>query len=229
MNAVLKQTDPATRYNIYRVIHKGLRAFMADTLLTWGRVDVNDDAECAEAVKQLRGLLTLCKSHLDHENQFVHPALEQARRGAAKRTAEDHVHHEQAIAKLEEEVARFEAAPITARAVLADRLYLHLSKFIAENFEHMLTEEIDNQAELIAAYDDAEIMNIEHAIVATLGPEEAYVGQYWMIPNMNATERAAVVGGIKQNAPREVFEMVLGIARERLTQRDFFKLERALA
>ena len=34
---------------------------------------------------------------------------------------------------------------------------------------------------------------------------------------------------MKRHAPREVFEAVLGLARDSLSQRDFYKLERALA
>src|SRR5215468_6943739 len=110
MSAVLKEAVvPAsaqpTRYNIYNVIHKALRAFMADTLLKVGRMDVSDDGERCETMAQLRGLLALCASHLQHENDFVHPALEQARPGGAALTAVDHEHHELTLAGLQSDAA----------------------------------------------------------------------------------------------------------------------------
>jgi hypothetical protein len=38
-----------------------------------------------------------------------------------------------------------------------------------------------------------------------------------------------MLGGMKHGAPPEVFAGVMALAREVLTQRDYYKLERALA
>ena len=95
MSAVLKESvvDAASRYNIYRMIHKALRAFMTDTLLKIGKVDATDDSERAEAIEQLRELLTMCDNHLRHENDFIHTALEKVKPQASSRTADYHKHH----------------------------------------------------------------------------------------------------------------------------------------
>ena len=50
-----------------------------------------------------------------------------------------------------------------------------------------------------------------------------------MIPQINASERAWLLGGMKRGAPPEVFRLVIELARETLSQRDFYKLEKALA
>jgi hypothetical protein len=220
--------DDASRHNIYTTIHKALRAFMADTLLKVGRMDVNDDGERGEAIVQLRGLLDLCESHLRHENTFVHPAIEKVFPHATARTVEDHRHHETAIAELQHQVARFEAAPPEKRGQWAWALYLSLSGFIAENFTHMIIEETENHAALIAAYTNAEVLGIEQALVASLKPEEKFMAMRWMIPHINASERAALLGAMQRHAPPPVFDAVFGLARESLSQRDFYKLERAL-
>ena len=220
--------DAASRYNIYTIIHKALRAFMADTLLKVGRMDVADDAEGGEAIAQVRALLVMCTGHLHHENNFVHPAIEKAFPRATARTVDDHKHHEISIAELEQQVARFEAAPAEKRPQGAWALYLVLSGFLAENFTHMIVEETANHAALIAAYTDAEILGIEQALVASLSPEQKFASMQWMIPYINASERAFLLGGMKRHAPPPVFEGVLGLARDRLSQRDFYKLERAL-
>lgn len=232
MSAVLAQAgvaDDATRYNIYSAIHKALRAFMSDTLVRVGAMDVADDGERAAVLGQLGDLLAACSMHLHHENEVIHPAIERARKHAAARTIEDHHHHEAAIADLEKAVERLQAASAELRPALAKALYLSLSDFVAENFSHMITEEVDNHAELIAAYDDAAILGLEQRIVASLEPEQKLATMRWMIPHINAAERAFLLGGMKRHAPPAVFAAVLGLARERLSQRDFFKLERALA
>jgi hypothetical protein len=233
MSAVLKPSDFVSsaeqRYNIYTVIHKSLRGFMTDTLLAWGRVDVSDAQELEAAIAQVRGLLDMCAGHLHHENEFVHPALEAVQSGAAAQTRHEHVEHEAAIAELRTHVLKLEAAHGVQRAELAQQLYLQLSAFVAENFAHMIVEETENHAVLIGAYSDAEILAIEHRIVASLTPEQSLAGMRLMLSHMNASERAAKLSGIKRNAPPPVFNAVLQLAREVLSERDFNKLEAALA
>ena len=232
MSAVLIESietgAAAPRHNIYRAIHKALRAFMADTLLKLGRMDADDDGERAEALAQLRGLLAMCAGHLHHEDEFVHAALEQARAGSSAATAGDHRHHERSLAALEREIVRFEAAPAGGRAEHAQGLYLEVSRFVAENFTHMIVEEVDNHAELVAAYNEGDVRALEARLVAALPQEMKLTAMRWMIPHLNAAERAAMLGGMKRHAPREVFEGVLALARSSLSQRDFYKLERAL-
>ena len=221
--------EPVARINIYAVIHKALRAYMSDTMLRFARMDVGDDCERGGAIEQLRGLLDLCTKHLHHENDYVHPALERVRPHASAATADDHRHHEASIAALQSEANVLENAPATQRSMLAHKLYLHISHFVAENFTHMVVEEVDNNAVLHDAYNDEEILAIEHAIVASQKPADAFMTMGWMIPNINAAERAMLLGGIRQSAPPQVFQGVMQLACERLAQRDFYRLESALA
>ncbi len=225
----IPQSETAPRYNIYRVIHKALRGLMADTLLKLGRVDVAEECERNEAIRQTRTLLDVLASHVSHENQFLHPALERALEGSSRRTANDHIDHEGHILVLREQVDRFANAEAAQRAALAQQLYLDISNFVAENLEHMIVEETLNQAVLTRAYSDAELLGIEHRIVASLTPQESFFSMRWMLTHINAQERAFILGGMKQHAPREVFEAVMGLAREVLTQRDYYKLETALS
>ena len=90
-------------------------------------------------------------------------------------------------------------------------------------------EETDNHAVLIAAYSDVQLRDIEQRLKATLTPAQTMEALRWMLPHVNASERATMLGGMKRGAPPAAFEAVLSIARETLSQRDFYKLERALA
>jgi hypothetical protein len=93
----------------------------------------------------------------------------------------------------------------------------------------MITEETDNHAVLSNAISDADILAIEHRIVSSLRPEQSFIGMRWMLGHINACERAFMLSGMKRNAPPPVFTAVLGLAREVLSERDFNKLEAALA
>ena len=66
----------APRLDLYSGIHKALRALMADTLLAVGRMDTDDKLEVAEVTERVLVLLEVCRSHLQHENDFIHAAIE---------------------------------------------------------------------------------------------------------------------------------------------------------
>ncbi len=77
------QSPSALRVDIYRGIHKAVRAFMCDTLTMVGQLDIDDDADVTATVAQVRGLAAFCADHLAHENQFIHPAMEARRPGSS--------------------------------------------------------------------------------------------------------------------------------------------------
>src|SRR5689334_8311155 len=93
---------PAFRYDIYAFVHKGLRCQLSHTLSEIGRLDVEDAEDVTAKLGALRGLLATCKSHLEHEDAFVHRAMHARRPGSASNTAADHVEHLHALAELEQ-------------------------------------------------------------------------------------------------------------------------------
>ena len=216
------------RYNIYTLIHKGLRAWMCDVLTTVGRMDPHDAVDVAAGLGEVRALLAGCESHLIHENDYVHTALEARAPGSAAATALDHVHHEQALAALEATIRAVEGTSGSARAAAATRLYRQLALFVADNFQHMHVEETENHAVLTAHYNEAEVFAIEQSIVGSLAPEEKMTVMRWMAPSAAPHERAALLSGMQQNAPRPAFEAVLGLVRPHLTDREWAKLGAAI-
>src|SRR5262249_39180332 len=125
------------RFDAYRFIHKALRAFMADTLLLWSSADPFDACEVAEALQQLRALLDMCRGHLEHEDRFVHPAMEARAGGSAAATAADHREHERALAALARDALAVEESVGAGRSAAVASLYRRLARFIGENFVHM--------------------------------------------------------------------------------------------
>jgi hypothetical protein len=223
------QPQSATpRHDMYAGVHKGLRAFMGDTLAVVGRMDPADEHDVAAALGQARSLLAICASHLEHENRFVHAAMEARRPGSSARTGEDHVGHEEAIDELTAEIGAVERATGPARATAAHRLYLRLATFVAENLVHMHVEETENNAVLWACYTDAELQAIEGALVASIPPPEMGAVLRWMIPAMSHAARVGMLSGMRQNAPAEVFDGVLALTRAHVSARDWAKLADAL-
>lgn len=217
------------RFEIYQLVHKGLRAFMLEVLTQVGRLDCQDDDDVLETVEKVRGLILICRSHLLHENQFIHAAMEACVAGSACVTAQDHIDHELACQRLEQRLGKLLQRRDTARQQQANKLYRQLALFIAENFAHMHVEEIDNTQALWQHYSDAELLALQQRLVASIPPEQEIVLLRWMLPHVSPQERAQVLQGIRQAAPRPVFETILATTRAHLNCKDWQKLVSALA
>ena len=213
------------RVDLYAPIHKALRLFMIDTLGRVGWLDVSDAAEVSTTLAQVQGLLDLCRSHLEHENAFVHTALEARRPGATLRIAGEHEEHMDAIAALEGDAAALRALPTAAAA---HRFYRHLALFVADNFEHMNVEETAHNAALWATYSDQELLAIEQRLVASIEPAEMAVVLRWMVPAMAPAERAEMLRAMQQEMPAQALQGVLDVVRPQLNDTAWGKLARAL-
>lgn len=216
------------RYNIYGLVHKGLRAFMAQTLYRAGRTDWQDGDDSTQTLNELRALVHTCRSHLQHENQFLHTAMEARQPGSSRQANHDHDEHEQAISGLLIDCDAVEHSHGLQRAQRGERLYQRLALFIAENLEHMAMEEVDHNAVLWAHYQDQEIIAIEQALVASIAPEKSMAFLRWMLQAATPAERADKLRGIRAHAPAEVFMGILSMLQPLLSATDWHKLQLAL-
>ncbi len=226
--AAATQAPAGLRHDLYAGIHKALRLFMTRTLTRVGSTDAADAAALALSLQQVEALLALCASHLQHENDFVHPALERARTGSAARIAAAHLHHEESIADLRDLAARVAHSERAVRPAALHRRYHALALFVADNLQHMHVEETAHNALLWQAYGDAELLALEQQIIEAIPPAEMMASLHGFIPALNASERAGMLGGMRQGLPSEVFVGVLGIAESTLAAADFARLQRDL-
>lgn len=227
-HAIQSHQSSSHRYDIYVAIHKGLRAFMADTLMRFGRLDTDDASEVAESLDALEALLEMCAAHLAHENDVIHPALDMASCGASEAAADDHVDHEYAIARLRLLADQVRAATSIERVERVLRLYRALSCFVGENLLHMQVEESEHNAHLWRAYTDAELRALEGQIVASLSPGELMQCVRWMVPAMSPAERLEMLCPMAAAMPPAMFDAVYSMLRGVLPARDLAKLDRGL-
>ena len=187
----------APRFDMYCFIHKALRQYMAHTLRGLGALDASEADERNVVLDNVDGLLAMLRSHLQHENDFVHTAIEARQPGGARETADDHLEHQEAIRNLEDESRALRDAHDEHRPQLALRLYRHLAAFVGENLVHMQVEETRNNATLWALYSDEELVAIHDRLVASIrtgrdGPGGALDGR--------GAERAGTRGGVQRHA-----------------------------
>ncbi|HEX5313032.1 hemerythrin domain-containing protein [Aquabacterium sp.] len=223
------QTNQAGRLNLYQSVHKGLRAFMADTVQLVGATDPADASERDKALEQVRTLLSICQAHLSHENDFIHVAMERRSPGSARQCQGDHVEHMAHINQLTQLVSVADSPE--QRADGGDAwltLYQELSLFVADNLEHMMLEESHNNQVLWSHYSDEELGGIHVALVSSIPPEEMAIHFRWMIPSLSHPERVAMLGGMQQGMPEPVFHSQMAVAQTLLTPRAWQKLAGAL-
>lgn len=201
------------RFDLYALVHKGHRAFMAATLVELGRMDCEDDQALKRVLDQLDQLLDFCAGHVEKENRHVHAAIEARNPGASQRVAAEHAHHGAAIDSLRAEADRLARTAAGAREASAARLYRQTALFVAENLEHMELEESENNAVLWASYSDAELAEIHAAIVAATSPDELALDAQWLAPSLRPSELAALMGGVRASMPAEVFAAIVAMVR----------------
>jgi hypothetical protein len=221
-------TGQAPRMEVYTGIHKALRCGLADTLLRLGRMDVTDDGERTLVLGQLEELLSLLRGHLEHENDFLHTAIEARRPGGARQTTEDHLGHLDALCNLEDEARALRTAGPAQRDALALRLYRHFAHFVAENLLHMQVEESANQALLWQLYSDAELAEIHGRLVASIAPQEMARIARWMAQALTPQELIALFKDMQTEAPPEVVRALLDVARPHMSLVRWGKLSRGL-
>lgn len=216
------------RHDLYRVIHKALRAILADTLVRVGRIDVDDTTDLEPALEQLTQALDFLVDHLRHEDDFVHPAIESRRPGGSERAHEEHADHLEAVARLRRDGDALRTAPARERFGHAHRLYLDLARLIAETFEHLQHEESTLSPLLWTLYSDAELGAIHDRLIATMSPPDVLFALRWTLPAISPAERAELVASMKTAMPPEALTSVLALVREHLDGPGCSKLARAV-
>lgn len=218
----------APRFDMYSGIHKALRALMADTLLAVGRMDVADDLDLAQVTQRVLELLNFCASHLKHENEFVHTAIEARAEGGSEVIAHEHTEHLQHLAQLSQLVAQLRRCELVQRVALATTLYRELALFVAGNFVHMHQEETAHNALLWAKYSDAELVDVHDRLVASIPPEEMMFTARWLVPYLSPVERAGLLADMRAKAPAPAFQAILDTVQPHLTIIEWAKLCRSL-
>lgn len=224
-----QNTVEVDRVDIYAGIHKAVRAYLCDTLGRVARLDLDDDRELAATVLQVRELLEFCTGHIEHEDIFVHPAMEARQPGSTAGTAADHLHHAHTVAALLQACDMLSTGAAVERLAAWQRLQHGLAQFTGDNLLHMETEETANNAVLQSCYSDDEILALHQQIVAAIPPMKMAVGMRWMLVGSSPAERTRLMAGLRADAPPPAFDAMLELARECLDSAGWNKLAASLA
>lgn len=213
------------RWDIYGPIHKGLRLAHAGLIVRLGEADPVADQKVL--LDDLLAHLNIAAGHLDHEDSFIHPALDAAAAGATDDLVEHHLSHRHDLELLLALIAGLRTAPGETRLAGWRELYLSFCAFVAADLEHMAHEETVIWPKLCAHFSDEQLAELEMRIVGSLSPDETIAVMRIMLPAMAPQERIGLLAGMKADAPPEAYQAVITLAaKPALKDSDFAALQR---
>lgn len=198
------EAHASERVDFYGFVHRGLRTAIADAMIRVGaaRPHVDDVREVSDRVD---AMISLCRTHLEHEDAFIHAAMNRRAPGSAKHTENDHVDHVRDLARLTGlTVLLRRATQLEELRATLKLLYRTLALFLADNLEHMDLEEQHNMRVLWENYSDAELASIERELVGSIAPQSMQAFLRWMLPSVSADERAEFFAKMRLGAPPAV-------------------------
>ena len=213
--------------DLYRDIHKGIRAELFALVGTAGRIDPADAVGHVALADHVRATVQLLAEYAEHEDAHCQPAIEAALPALAERIAADHAAIEarfDGLVALADDLGGDEAT----RRGRAQRCYVELAAFTGDYLAHQDVEERLVMPALEEAIGPEATLAIHQAIVSSIPPEEMGRSLAVMLPAMNVDDRAELLGGMQAGAPPEVFEGVWSLAGSVLDPDDHAALARRL-
>jgi hypothetical protein len=222
------QAKPPATHDFYGAVHKGLRLALSQLLVRLGAADPAD-ADLPGLMAELRDQCLLSAGHLAHEDEVIHTALEARAPGSTIRLVQAHDHHRETFDEIATLIRQVETAPAADQARRLRTLYLRFSVFVADDFAHMAEEEQFMLPILQSLFTDDELREMEERITGGLAPEAMIAVARLMIPAATRTDRLAMLGAIRANAPAEAFDALIGLAAQpTLSEADVIHLSEGL-
>jgi hemerythrin-like domain-containing protein len=193
-------------------------------------VNASDSQSLLSVEVQLKTLLNELRSHVYHEETFVHPLLYKKFPTSAKSLEHEHSELELILNGLEEGYNYLIDLKPTHPKIEAQftEFYRSFNRFVAEYLTHINEEEyiMQNLWE-IAAHEE-----LLGAMISFLTYYEIAESRTWLsnhLPNMSIDERILMFKTMQLIAPQEIFKSACGLTEEILGQSNWDLINNQLA
>jgi hypothetical protein len=210
-------------FDLYRDIHKGIRAELFALTGTAGGIDPADTCGRVALADHVTSVAAVLSSHAEHEDVVIDPALRQHAPDLAEHIATDHALLDTAYDRISDVAQTFAAAHSDQRR-LGHELYLQLTAFTSSYLAHQHVEERLVMPTLERTVGVEAVLGMHLAIVSSIPPAEMAKSLAFMLPAMNIDDRAELLNGMRMSAPAEAFAAVVSLAQSVLTPSDFSTL-----
>ncbi|TCJ17734.1 hypothetical protein EPD60_05980 [Flaviaesturariibacter flavus] len=217
------------RFNIFLLIHKGLRHLLFETATLLQQTDFANEAEAEAALDRVRETLLLFEEHARHEDHHVLPAVATYEPSVSDRFAQEHVTDHLLGQELTASVETFFLAPdAVARRERGDALRIAFNAFLVFNLQHMAKEESLLNELLWRYYDDSELQTLNARIVQSVQPWIADLAAHWMLLGNTVPDCSAWMKGVAAAAPLVVYDSLLQKAAAVLPAQRWLRLRERL-
>lgn len=218
----------SNRYNVFNNIHKGLRGMLFDIQQKVQKTSFSG-TKAQALIDEIKTALYYFDEHANHEDRFILDEIIKQEPQIALALQEDHIEDHKLSEGLRAFIAEWENATTPEGQEAAGKeIFYALNDFIAFNLYHMNKEEQVLLKLLWKHYTDEEILTMEDRIVKNIPPDVLIAESRWMLRSLSTQEIAAWFGGMKANAPAEVFGLFKTLAHEELPADSIRELEAVL-
>lgn len=205
--------------------HKALRNALGQFSLRLGHTDFSD-SEQLKALKRLgRELFALLNDHVHTENEHTLRHLEERAPRSGDHDRDDHQRLEAVQDELQQ---RLENCNGTETAEFAHIFYLDFSRFHSVYLEHIFEEETVTESLLQQHFSDEELTAHRNAIMQRMDFALLLLWLKYAIPSQQDADNAAMLTGMKANAPETAFRTLIETIRAELPAERFERLMAAL-
>ncbi len=205
------------RYNIFYLVHKGLRQMLYQTSSHLQQTDFTNADETAVLQQQITEVLDLFDEHAGIEDHFIIPAIENFEPTVASLFEEEHLQDHSLANRMRALLNMFHhAVSSDEKLEMGSAIRLAFSEFLVFNIQHMAKEERLLNNFLWQHYTDGQLESVTQQIITHVPPETALKNNTWMMRGLSNNEICGWLKKIKNQAPEPVFEKMLCLAEKEL-------------
>jgi len=214
------------RIDFYGNYHKALRRALFEFSARAGLLDYADDAALARLRNELERIARTLREHSTHEDAYMHPLLERYAPEVLAKMEVQHTTLDPALDVLEEQLRNVASAGNRAEAGMA--FYAAINRYIGAYLEHLADEEDVANPILWERCPHDELAEAVKRFRASFALDQVASSFEFMLPALNAAERADLYRTVRDNAPCPVFETLLTVAQKTLGEADYADLNQRL-
>jgi len=186
------------RFDLFTMIHKGLRHALLELNVQAGRIDYGDPAAVAELARAWQRARGALGGHSRHEDDHIWPLLSTRSPGEADHLYVEHEEIHAFEAKMDEHLRHLAAMSDDAqRRMLGLEFYRSMQRFTALCLTHFDKEERSVLPRLWALCSDEELRDALASIMKEIDEDERAYEFEHMLESVDPTERAR----LQANAP----------------------------
>ena len=195
------------RFDLVTSIHKAIRAMVYETGGALQTADFADERG-AGAAEKLGPVLVLLQEHHDNEEQFVFPELAPYE---PELVGELQAQHDEVVRLISIAGGALDAVRSATdgsrigAGVDLNRRYNELAAFYLEHLAH---EEATILPAMWRHFDDAQLMAIQGAIMASATPDQMMQTLGWMFKGLNRMELVGILSAAKATVPPPALDAV---------------------